>query len=143
MSELGEAVSSIGALPTASPLLSDFIDPQTNDFVSLFVSLDPIDLQVITALKLVRGTGPAIMEDGNNLNDIKKISKTVLNDIESEVKIALSRLIRNGDIQYSGIKDTIVEPGAQYVQWMVEWKNLRAIEKGPLRSAALTFRPGG
>lgn len=142
MSPLGIGVYSIGSLPAASPLLSDFIDPATNDFRSLFVSLDPIDLQVINALKIVRGSGPVVIEDGNNLESIKKITNTIRRDIESEIKIALARLIRNGDIRYKGISEVKIQPENQYVEWMVSWYNLRSTHKGNVRSASLIFNPG-
>jgi hypothetical protein len=142
MTPLGSGVSAVGSLPFASPLLSDFIDPQTHDFLSLRISLDPVDMQVLTALKLVRNSGPSIAEDGNNLRDIKKIYTTILNDIASEVKISLNRLIRNGDITYLGLSDTIIDKSNQYVQWMVSWKNLRVINRGIVRSASLTYKAG-
>ena len=132
-------MSSIGGLPAPSPLLADYLDPTSNDFVSLFTSLDPIDLQVVLALKLVRGSGAAVTEDGNNLMDIRKISSTILSEISSEVNIALARLIRNGDIRYRGLKNETVDAGNQYVQWTVEWNNLRAFNAGQVRTAALTY----
>lgn len=143
---VGYVILAPGQLAAPSPLLADNIDPNSHDLASLFNSIDPIDAQVILALKLERGSGPAIVHDGIKLSDIKKMDDSAQDQIKSRVRQALNRLITNGDILLKGVvfdDDTNArtwDPGSQFGQYRVRFVNLRAhdnrVREAPVRFAA-------
>ena len=142
LSPVGSAISTPAGLGPPSPLLADNIDPQTGDFASLFVGIDPIDAQVINAVKIVRGSGASVTEDGMRLVDIRKIKDDTEDDIRNEVRRALSRLIQNQDIRFSGTKFDYIEKGSQFIQIRVQWVNLRSFDRTP-REAVIPYPPRG
>lgn len=109
--------------------MCDNIDPTTHDFVSLTTTIDPIDAQVIIALKVVRASGPSVAEDGNRLHEVRKMGDGAQAEIKSLVQEALSRLIFNRDIRYLGTDFDYWEPGYQAGTATVKWVNLRARDK--------------
>lgn len=125
---VGFGVAAPGALAKPSVLLSDNIDPVTNDYKSLFETIDTIDAQVIIALKIVRNSGAAVVNDGNTLRSIRKINNGIEVDIISRVRQALARLVSNGDIRYENVIFDIIDPGNQTVQARVQYVNLRAFD---------------
>jgi len=139
---VGYGVAAPSALNKPSVLLCDNIDPQTHDYVSLFTTIDPIDAQVIIAMKIVRNSGPAVVNDGNRMRDIRKITTGIESEIESRVKIALSRLISNGDIKYKGIIFETIDRGNQTVQAKVQYVNLRSFSAS-LRTVNISTTPIG
>lgn len=142
MSPVGYAVIAPSQLAQPSNLLADNIDPTTNDFVSLFSSVDPIDAQVMIALKTVRGSGAAVQEDGSRFSDLKKITNSVQTEIKSMVRTALGRLITNRDILYKRLVFDEFDPRNQTLQIRIEYINLRAAD-GQLRSIEMATPTGG
>lgn len=130
-SEIGFFVRSPGSLGPPSSLLADNIDPDTNDFKSLFTGMDVIDSQVIVAVTYSRASGSAIKEDGIRIT-AKKIDESIRRQITSDVKTALSRLIRNGDIIFKGVDfgdgDSGIDRGNQAVNCLVKYVNARAMD---------------
>ncbi len=140
MNPIGQAVSTPGALAPPNILLAPLIDPVTHDFLSLENGMDPVDAMVINALKIVRGSGPAVQNVGNRLRDIRKITEATKNEIKAQVQTALADLIRRGDIRYLGTDFDVYAPGDQTIQARVKWENLRAFD-GAVRSAPLQVTP--
>ena len=135
VSPIGFFIRAPGALGAPSPLLADNINPETRDFASLFTGLDPIDAQVQLAVTTVRASGSAVEEDGiANLPD--KMTNSVEDEITSAVKVALGRLIRNGDIEFLGMTFDLVDEGNQTVLPRARYRNLRAVDQAT-RFAAL------
>ena len=127
-SAIGFFIRAPGALGDPSPLLADNIDPETRDFASLTVGLDPIDAQVQLALGTVRASGSAVEEDGiENLPD--KMTDATQNEITSAVQTALNRLIRNGDIAFLGVTFDLHDESVQTSLPRVRYKNLRAVDQ--------------
>jgi hypothetical protein len=124
----GYIVTSPNRLGKYSPLLCDNIDPITHDFKSLFISLDPIDAQVLIALKIDRASGACVTEDGNKLRSVKKMSDSAQSEIRSIVLDALSRLIARRDIQYKGVTFDAWNTASQTGTAVVKWVNLRALD---------------
>ncbi|MCP4674332.1 MAG: hypothetical protein GY854_02200 [Deltaproteobacteria bacterium] len=141
MSPIGQAVSTPGALATPTILLAPLIDPYTHDLLSLTDGMDPIDAQVINALKIVRGSGPAVSDVGARFGDIRKITAATPNDIKAQVQTALSGLVRRGDIRYAGTIIDYNEPGKQMVQARIQWINLRAFD-GSVRNTSIQLGEG-
>jgi len=125
VSAIGVSVSVTLPVETFSPITADYIDPATGDYVSMTSGLDPIDAQVVIALNTVRGSGAAVKDEGNNLESVRKIGETVQREIESEVRVALKRLIENGDIKL-GTFTFDIQPSNHYVNATVNYQNLRA-----------------
>jgi hypothetical protein len=142
-SSLGFFIKSPGALPNPSPLLADNIDPETNDFASLFNGMNVIDAQVIVAVTYVRGTGAAIQEDGI-LFTSRKITASTPREIEADVRIALGRLIRNADIRLVSVDfgddNEGIDPGNQVVNMLIKYVNLRALDQ-QVRIVEIPFTP--
>jgi hypothetical protein len=132
---IGTSVAVTLPVITFSPITADYIDPATGDYASMTSGLNPIDAQVILAMSTVRGSGAAVMEEGCNLENIRKIRDTVKREIESEVRVALKRLIDNGDIRL-GTFTFDVQGNNQYVGMVVNYQNLRASGR---RSVALVI----
>jgi hypothetical protein len=124
--KIGYEYTAPSTLANPSPLLCDNISPKTHDFLSLTTSIDPIDAQVILALKLKRGSGASVFNDGNRLYEIKKMGDSAQSEIKGLIREALSRLIEQRDIQYRGIKFDVWDPANQTASIVVQWINLRA-----------------
>jgi hypothetical protein len=131
---IGSAVATPSALATPTILLAPNIDPTTNDFVSVFTGMDPVDAAVINAIKIVRNSGPAVTDVGNRLSDVRKITKSTVNELKAEIRSALDLLIRKRDINYLGAIVDYNEPGQQFIQIRPRWINLRAFT-GTVQSA--------
>jgi phage baseplate assembly protein W len=132
---IGSSVAVTSPVMTFSPITADYIDPATGDYASMTSGLHPIDAQVILAMSTVKGSGTAVMDLGCNLEKIRKIRDTVKREIESEVRVALKRLIDNGDIRL-GTFTYDVQSNNQYVGMVVNYVNLRASGR---RSVALVI----
>jgi hypothetical protein len=124
----GYKVRPPSALAPNSPRLADNIDPQTRDFATIETGADPVDAQVVLALLVVRNSGPSVAEVGNRLIDIRKMDETAQTRAESDIRRALSRLVKNRDIEISSITWDYWEPGTQFGQIRVCWKNLRKMD---------------
>lgn len=144
-SEIGFFIRSPGALGPPSPLLADNIDPETNDFASLFTGMNVIDAQVVVAVTYIRESGAAIMEDGIKFTS-RKIDKSTKREVTADVKIALGRLIRNGDIRFVGVDfgeaDEGIDPSSQSVNILIKYVNLRALDD-QVRTVVVPFNPSG
>lgn len=113
------------ALQPPSPLLAEDIDPATGDYRSLFEGADPIDAQVQLAVSTVRGSGLSVLEDGLEIT-ADKMDDSVLRTLESDVRIALGRLISNGDILLEGVEFVQVSEADATVQLHANYVNLRS-----------------
>jgi hypothetical protein len=142
-SDLGFFIQSPGALPNPSPLLADNIDPETNDFASLFTGMNVIDAQVIVAVTFIRGTGAAITEDGIKFTS-RKMTTSINKEIEADVRIALGRLIKNGDIRLESVSygdnDEGIDHGNQTANVLISYVNLRALDN-KVRIVEVPFTP--
>jgi hypothetical protein len=133
-SPIGFFVPSPGVGDPVSPMIADDIDPETHDYKSILEGADTIDAQVLIALKVFRGSGSAVTADGQTFRDIDKLTDDVATIIESDVRRALDRLLRNRDIRLVATgKD---EPGIQVVVFseeqaaevIVRYRNLRSLD---------------
>lgn len=139
---IGFGVSQPRDLAPSSPLLADYIDPTTNDYVSLFDSLDPIDAAVINALKIVRTSGAAVTQVGNRFRLLRKITNSIEREIQNLVQEALQTLIRNGDIAYQGTDILRKDLGGGQIDIRITWRNLRSFV-GAVSSTVIRYTVGG
>lgn len=136
VSPVGFGIIAPSQIAPPSPLLADNIDPTTGDYISLTVGADPIDAAVVNAVKIVRGSGAAVTNTGARFYKVTKITDSIERELDSIVQEALSRLISNADIKYSGIEFTTLDPSTQTVEILIKWINLRAMD-GQIRTASL------
>jgi len=122
-----------------SPLLADNVDPHTRDFADLFVGMDPVDSQVLVALTTIRGSGAAVVEDGVT-EPPRKMTASLANELESDAKNALRRLVGGGDVEVVSVKLEEVSETNQYAQRRVQYRNLRS---GKLVSSSVPLSPTG
>jgi hypothetical protein len=126
---LGRAPGEAEPFTTFSPITADYIDPTTQEYLSLTKGMDPIDAQVLIAIKTIKGSGAAVLEDGSGLRNIRKITRDVVQRVQAEVRSALRRLVANRDIRIDQIPVTVLK-GSQQVDLRIDYFNLRAREPG-------------
>lgn len=125
---LGFFIAAPSALGPPDPVLADNIDPETRDFADLFVGADVIDAQVQLALTVIRNSGPSVEEVGIDPTP-DKMTESLEAEIASDVRIALSTLVKNGDIRIVRISFDINDQSTQTAQVRVEYRNLRALDR--------------
>jgi hypothetical protein len=112
-------------IPPPPVISADAIDPKSLDATSLTKSSDPIDAQVQLALTLVRGTGAACGDTGQNFRAILKLTDNVTTLLESEARRALALLVRRGDISIDSVNAVVYSPDSAEVT--IVYVNNRAI----------------
>jgi hypothetical protein len=117
-------------------ILADAIDPHTGEYLSILKGIDPIDAQVLDAMKIKRGSGAAVRNDGQRFADIKKVDDAAASLIDGEARRALARLSENQDIRVISV-DAVADQNHDYADVVVQFKNLRARPKD-LRAARVT-----
>jgi hypothetical protein len=114
-------------LEAPNPLLADFIDLDSRDYVDIFTGDDPIDASVKVALGTVRGSGPSVTDVGLP-PEPRKMDAAHLMVLKANVQLALRDLIRRGDITLIGVTTDFSEESQQFTQIRVQWRNLRALD---------------
>ena len=99
------------------------------DFASLLTFIHPVDAAVKTQFRLVRGSGAAVLEDGNKLSEIKKIGPTTASEIEDEYRRILQVLVDRGDVEIETIAIEVGEDAPDLAAGFVEYTNLRTAKK--------------
>lgn len=83
-----------GAAPL--PVLADFIDPLTGDFLDLLASRTPVDGAIIEGLRVERNSGPAVALVGTTLREIRNTDATSLSEVRGRTRDGLAELEREG-----------------------------------------------
>lgn len=109
-------------LPPPPVIRADKLDYQSQSFTSVFSDRDPTDAAVIEALWRVRGSGAAVRNTGARFLDVRKLDDKAKILLANEARIALSRLIRRGDITVTKIT---VETGDDWAELTVFYLNNR------------------
>lgn len=123
--------------PTEPPgILADAIDPETGEYLSISRGIDPVDEQVLVALTLRRRSGAAVMDDGHEFDQIRKVDDSARTVIDAETRRALSRLAGNGDIKLRKVY-AVAEPGNDWGEVSVEYENTR-VQSNRRRLAKVT-----
>jgi hypothetical protein len=132
----GYGVSPPSRLGKPSPLLCRLIDPFTGEVLSMTDGQDPIDAQVINAIKRVRGSGQAVRQDGWNPERLRKMTPEEQNTCRAMVRTALKRLTDAGDIRFKGATFELFDEANNYVQVLVEYVNLRSLDQSVRKAQA-------
>ena len=102
---------------------------------------DPIDAQVINAVKRVRGSGQAVRADGWNPERLRKMTPEEQNTCRAMIATSLKRLTDAGDIRFKGATFELFDEANTYVQVLIEFVNLRSLDQTPRKvQAPLTGR---
>ncbi|MFA5053364.1 MAG: hypothetical protein WC565_04860 [Parcubacteria group bacterium] len=109
-------------LPPPPVIRADKLDYQNQAFTSVFSDRDPTDAAVIEALWRVRGSGAAVRNTGAQFLNVRKLDDKAKILLENEARLALSRLVRRGDITITKIK---VETGNDWAEVSVFYVNNR------------------
>lgn len=109
-------------LPPPPVIRADKLDYQSQAFTSVFSDRDPTDAAVIEALWRVRGSGAAVRSTGARFLNVRKLDDKAKILLENEARLALSRLVRRGDITITKIK---VETGNDWAEVSVFYVNNR------------------
>ena len=126
--------------PSLPPgILADAIDPQTGEYLSILKGFDPIDAQVLDAMKIKRGSGAAVRNDGQRFADIENVDDSTSALVDAEARRALSRLVENSDIKIQRV-DPVADPNDDYANVAVEYRNLRVRPRN-LRLAQTAVTP--
>lgn len=121
--------------PAGPPaILADPIDPSTGEFLSIARSYDPTDACVIEALRVERGSGPAVLEEGNRIRDVQLATEAAPRVIEQEAQYALRRFVEDRQIRIDKIAGAVEDDlGALAFQYT----NLRSVSDRPDRELLL------
>ena len=117
------------------PTLADAIDPWTGDYSSL-EGADPTDAAVLDALRIVRGSGASVQQDGQQFTEAQKVTEGLSRFLREEVEFALRRLIATQQITLLEVTVTTENDSATIV---VRYRNEAQRED---RSAQLGLPPG-
>ncbi len=106
-------------------LLADNIDPKTGEFRSIFTAPHYVDAAIVTQFRTRRGSGAAVQNDGQALDEVKKNDANAPDAIRHEINRVLKPFVVRGDIE---IRKIDVEAGETFgIQGsaLVEYLNLR------------------
>lgn len=106
-------------------ILADSIDPKTGEFTSISKGMDPIDQQVVLAMRITRRSGAAVMNDGQEFREIRKVTEETPILMKSVAERALRRLIEQGDIEL-GELETNGDGGDDFAEVVINYTNKRA-----------------
>src|SRR4029079_12584815 len=99
VSPAGFFVPQIAVDPSApAGILADAIDPATGEYLSIRRGINPIDAQVLLALRVRRRSGACVMDDGQDFGTIQTLDDQAPALIEAKARLVLKRLVGNRDI---------------------------------------------
>lgn len=120
---------------TGEPLgmLADPIDFATGELLSIERGFDPTDVAVFTALRTVRGSGSAVDDVGQKLQDAKIITPQLETFFREEIRIALAHLVDSKQVRIESVDFVAEDTAAQAL--ITYWNVARAVQ----REAALAL----
>ena len=80
-------------------ILADDIDEATGEVRSIFLGVHPVDAAVKEAFRLEKGTGVAVMDDGQEYRKIRKIGPSTPRQLKDEAERVLQPLVDRGDVE--------------------------------------------
>lgn len=141
-----------GAFPVGEPItvplpkkrspavfLADAIDPETGDYRSILTGVDPVEGAALEALRVKRGSGSAVLDDGNKFHEITKIDEKLEGLLRSEIEYAWRHLIASRALRLEKVD---IEQEDVAVYCVISFRNL-AQERAakPIRLPLLALLP--
>lgn len=114
-------------------ILADPIDPKTGEYLSIERGFDPTDAAVLYALRVVRGSGSAVLETGQRFRDVTHVTDSTSSQLFQEVELALRHLVERGQIRLEQVISRAI-PGEDFAEVAVFYTNLA---RGEQRAAVL------
>lgn len=113
-------------------MLADDLDVATGELRSLFSRVHPVDAAVVEQLRLHRGSGAAVEDEGTLFRKFDKVYDNTAAAVEDEIRRALKPLVDRRDIR---IDTVAVESGVDdptMVASVGEYTNLHTDERANL-----------
>jgi hypothetical protein len=79
-------------------LLADAYDPNTGELVSLRTYVHPVDAAVQAQFRLARGSGVAVLEQGQAFGRIENVTDSTARELDSEARRILEPFVQRRDI---------------------------------------------
>lgn len=112
-------------------LLADKIDPLTGELLSIVVGEDPIDSAVRFQVRVRRGSGAAVLEDGQAFDAIRKNDLRAADALRAELKLVLRELVDRGDIEILTVGVQAGEDQGDLGAVFFQYRNLRTGADSP------------
>ncbi len=109
-------------------MLADAIDLRTGDFGSITEAPHPVDAAVLEQFRLWRGTGVAVIDQGQNFRRIEKVTDATPRELEDEARSILRPFVERGDVAILAISSESPSVGAtpDTGQVIIHYRNLRS-----------------
>ena len=91
--------TSVEPWPELVAIQADAVDVESRDLRSLDRGVEAVEAQALEALLVRRGSGSAVLEDGQKFHALDRITGDLPRLLRSEVEYAWRRLVRDGLIQ--------------------------------------------
>lgn len=92
-----ETDASVPAVPVG--MLADPIDPETGELTSVAAYVHPIDAAIAEQFRLWRGTGVAVVDQGQNFRQVELATESAPRELEDEAKRILGPFVQRGEIR--------------------------------------------
>lgn len=112
--------------------LADDIDPKTGELRSM-AGKDPTDDAVLFQLTVKRGSGAAVLEDGQRFEDVKKNDEGAPAALKFEAQRALRVLVERGDVEIESLEVEAGPDKGDLGAVALSVKNLRTGRSAPLK----------
>lgn len=73
--------------------LADAVDAVTGDYLSVLRGVDPVEARALEALRVRRGSGSAVMDDGHQLHTLEVIDDKLPVLLRAAIEFAWKRLL--------------------------------------------------
>lgn len=141
-----------GAFPVGEPItvplpskrspaifLADAIDPDTGEYRSILTGVDPVEGAALEALRVKRGSGSAVLDEGNKFHEITKIDEKLDGLLRSEIEFAWRHLIAARALRLEKV-EILTEDVAVYCE--ISFRNLyQERQAKPIRIPLLSLLP--
>lgn len=83
-------------------MLADPIDCETGELLSIERGFDPVDADVLFALRVERGSGSAVEDVGQQFRKATHVDPALPALLREETRLALQHLVDVGDVSFTG-----------------------------------------
>lgn len=104
--------------------LADDIDPKTGEIRSLR-GADPVDAAVLFQLTVERGSGGAVLDDGQAFDAVKKNNLDAPQRLRFEAERVMRRFVERGDLSVTAIDIVAGEAAGDLGALSITYNNLR------------------
>lgn len=88
------------------PILADYVDELSGQVTRLTEGRTPVDGAIIEILRVERGSGPAVKENGHTMREVRHTDESSLSELKARLRDGFRRMEVAGLVQ---IQETTVE----------------------------------